>query len=317
MTTDVLPSATIDSPAPKVPTVDPAFKPVTLSMSDGRHADARWRVSVFRPGPDGVIRRKVHVDNVPEHRWRDDHAVEVIWPSWSELEYGSVPGAMTGDSALDRAHDYWSQATDRIRDSAKWLAAILGVTTGAIVGTSPLSGLRDQQVSPVSLLLGALGLALLGGTMFLVLKILRPRFTSFEDVQAARPPVGGWLRRRLQDRSLGRWREVVESEQDLYLPYGVRDLTGLRQEMLVDKLTLQALCVAIHSSGVPHLEELRSAQAAQARRLQELRDAAARIARVGEFYQLCQFSASASVAGGLLGTAGTVALVAAFAWPLA
>ena len=42
----------------------------------------------------------------------------------------------------------------------------------------------------------------------------------------------------------GRWREIVESHQDLYLPCGVKCLTSLRQSMIIEKITLMALAQA-------------------------------------------------------------------------
>jgi len=63
--------------------------------------------------------------------------------------------------------------------------------------------------------------------IFFVLRVLRPQSTSFEDLQ--KEP------RRWSP--LRRWKETMESQDDLYLPLGVTDLTELRREMIVEELT--------------------------------------------------------------------------------
>jgi hypothetical protein len=75
----------------------------------------------------------------------------------------------------------------------------------------------------------------------------------------------------------------VESQQDLYLPCGVRCLTSLRQSMIIEELTLIALAHAAASVQRPEeTSRLRLVEQACAARLKELRDAAARVATIGE-----------------------------------
>jgi hypothetical protein len=139
---------------------------------------------------------------------------------------------------------------------------------------------------------------------------MRPQAISFTDVQSAK------ARRRLFPSALGRWRETVESHQDLYLPCGVRCLTSLRQSMIIEKMTLMALALAHeHATGRKMRQELHEAQAARATRLVELRSAAARITTIGEYYTLRSRSTWATYAGILCGLAGTAAIITAFAWP--
>jgi len=119
-----------------------------------------------------------------------------------------------------------------------------------------------------------------------------------------------WVRRR--------WRETVESQQDLYLPCGVRCLTSLRQSMIIEKMTLMALALAHeHAADREMRQELTEAQAARAARLVDLRSAAARIATIGEDYALRGRSTWATYGGILCGLIGTAAIIAAFAWPSA
>ena len=109
----------------------------------------------------------------------------------------------------------------------------------------------------------------------------------------------------------------MESQEDLYLPCGVQHLTSLRQSMIIEEVTLQALARA-RASARDHEAStmLRQAQTARAARLLELRTAGARIATVGEYYRLRARSTRATYGGVVSGVLGTAAIVAAFAWPM-
>jgi hypothetical protein len=79
----------------------------------------------------------------------------------------------------------------------------------------------------------------------------------------------------------------VQSEEDLYLPCGVRSLTSLRQSMIIEEVTLGALARARASARDQATSRiLCQAQAARSARLVELRTTAARIATIGEYYKL-------------------------------
>lgn len=279
-----------------------------LCTSDGtgHGGDVRWQVRVFVQ--ETLIMRRVwsgHREWDPDDRARDLDGI--IWPTW--------PGAADGQAAaaaspLEGVRDYWSAAGTRLRDSAKWMAAVLGAALATLVGTSPLSDARLHR--PQAIVLGAAGLLLLGCTMFLVLQVMRPRSISFTDVQ-----VSGEGRRRILGNPLKHWKDTIESQQDLYLPCGVRYLTDLRQAMIVEEITLVALSRGISAAHVDHdtFKMLCQARSARAARLQELRDAAAQVATIGEFYHLRYRSALATYGGILCGLAGAAAVVAAFAWP--
>ena len=122
-----------------------------------------------------------------------------------------------------------------------------------------------------------------------------------------------WLPRS----ALYKWRAEIESQQDLYLPCGVKCLTSLRQSMRIEELTLVALsCAAAAAGDQASREKLCEAQAARAIRLRELRTTAAMVVTVGEYYKLRQRSSWATYGGVLCGLMGTAAIVTAFAWPL-
>ena len=101
------------------------------------------------------------------------------------------------------------------------------------------------------------------------------------------------------------------------MPCGVKCLTGLRQSMIIEEITLMAISRArVTARDEVSIERLRDAQAARAARLSELRVAAARIAAVGEYYKLRHRSTWATYGGVSCGLLATAAIVAAFAWPL-
>ena len=67
--------------------------------------------------------------------WGQDEEPEVIWPTWP-----ATPAEETAASAspLAELQQYWTTTGNRLRDSAKWMAAVLGAALATVVGTSPL-----------------------------------------------------------------------------------------------------------------------------------------------------------------------------------
>jgi hypothetical protein len=227
---------------------EPWFKPTeyTLRTSDGQsEAKADWKVQVRHEGHK--IMRRVSRDNVPWDRcgqeWEPE---EVVWPTWPG---GIEEEATSPASPLAGLQDYWSTVGNRLRDSAKWMAAVLGAALATVIGTSPLSGMRQHKPQEIAVILGAAGLICLGVTLFLVLQVMRPRAVSFTDIQCARER--GWI----PSGPLYRWRRTVESQQDLYLPCGVSSLIALRQSMIIEEATLMALAQAKGDARDPRAGE--------------------------------------------------------------
>ena len=236
------------------------FDPVRYSLSDpdgeNNSKQVEWTVEV-RPDGD-LIAREVWCGGKPwnqcGHGWEPQ---PVIWPTWPTRSQGEV--AVSG-SPLASIQEYWSTVGNRLRDSAKWMAAMLGLAVATVIGTSPLAGMREHRPPPVAVLLGSAGLVLLGITMFLVLQVMRPQSVSYTDVQCAAPR-WSWL----PQRPLYKWRQTVESQQDLYLPCGVKCLTGLRQSMIIEEITLMALSRArATAQDEAARDKLCTAQAARA-----------------------------------------------------
>jgi hypothetical protein len=250
---------------------------------------------------------------------------EVIWPAWSPADARSDAPVGTS-SPLGSIDDYWTTAGGRLRDSAKWIATILGAALATLVGTSPLVWMHDHPLTGWSLASGVAGLIALAVTLVLVLQVLRPKATSYLEVQMAKPlpplrnrdasPRGprAWRYRYwLWRHPLSKWKDTVESQQDLYLPSGVKCLQTLRQMMIVDEVTLMALSNAMASPGSQrYIRALHDAETIRAARLQEWRTAASRIALIGEFYVVSYRSSRATYIGTLLGLIGTALIVWAF-----
>jgi len=105
---------------------------------------ARWTVQVSPRGE--VITRKVYRDGAPWNQggstWEPDgcHVFTedlVIWPAWPARSHDE---AAASPSPLADVQKYWRTVEKRLRDSAKWTAAVLGAALATLIGTSPLRG---------------------------------------------------------------------------------------------------------------------------------------------------------------------------------
>jgi hypothetical protein len=112
---------------------------------------------------------------------------DVIWPTW--------PATIQDETALSASpladlQQYWSTAGNRLRESAKWMATVLGAALAAVVGGSPLADLSSDHLQVWAAVVGFTGLASLGVTMILVLRVMQPPAVSLEDVQEAQGAKG-------------------------------------------------------------------------------------------------------------------------------
>jgi hypothetical protein len=83
---------------------------------------------------------------------------EVIWPAWpaTPAEEASVAAMPLAD-----LQKYWSKAGNRLRDSAKWMATVLGAAIAAVIGTTPLASLNGHHLQLAAALIGLAGLIFL------------------------------------------------------------------------------------------------------------------------------------------------------------
>lgn len=282
------------------------------TRGDGSTRPTFWRVTVH-PVTDGKIARSVGLSspdvgiteftNRPKYdEWKGDGAWApelIIWPSWHP-QYHSEDGEAA--APLEMVTQHCRRNGERLRESAKWMATIVGVALAALIGTSPLADMREAQPGWKTFALGGIGLLLLGVTLLLILAVIRPRPVSYREIQVARK---GPLRK---------WREMIESDQDLYLPCGIRCLNTLRQTMIVDELTLNVLAGAINLRDIESSNKqlLGNALKARVARLVELRQAASQIVAIADYCQLRRRSTVATYCGGISAIMATAAIIAAF-----
>jgi len=320
--------ATPDETAIGVPDEAPTHRVLAegeyiLPMADDRPActSGAWRVVVQVRG--SVVTRAVTYEGA---RWspagsplEGEPWTEVIWPTWPATVADELEAS---ESPLQDLLQHWDVTIGRLRDSAKWLAAVIGAALASVIPTAQLGGLGHMHLSDSSKVLGTLGLLLISMTLLLVLRVLRPTSVSYADVQDAVSPPGlrGRLRglvREFSDDShafespLYRWKHTVEAHHDLYLPCGITRLDRLRQLMTVEEVTLVALSRATEDAESDDLlQTLKAAQAARAARLHELRAAAATVVAIGTYYVVRARSTLASYGGVALGLAGLLAIAA-------
>jgi hypothetical protein len=248
---------------------------------------------------------------------------EVIWPTWPATLAEEIA---TADSPLHELQQRWDASISRLRDSAKWMAAVLGAALASIIPTAPLAGLSHRHITVVPATVGIAGLLFVSITLLLVLQVMRPQSVSYADIQKAGLPSGfrGKLRALIRTRwphshalesPLYRWKHTILAHPDLYLPCTVYSLVALRELMTVDQLTLVALSHAAENADCDTAREnLNDARAARAARLHELRTAAAKIVSVGMFYKVRARSTLATYGGAIFGLLGIIAVITAVAW---
>jgi hypothetical protein len=120
---------------PKRLEIELARHTMTTSGGTAGLSQATWLVLLTTDGSE--IRRDV---------WRDNGAWEpvaegwepegVIWPTWPVRPVDEMSSA---EAALAGVQKYWNKSGNRLRDSAKWMATVLGAALAALVGTSPLT----------------------------------------------------------------------------------------------------------------------------------------------------------------------------------
>lgn len=266
-----------------------------------------WQVEVH-VGKYQISRTVHHTVDQKEIPWPSPRSSEpeVIWPTWpTNLDEEKA----TVGSPLANLEQHWDATTTRLRDSAKWMAAVLGAALAAVIPTAPLADLNQRHISVVSAVLGLCGLLSLSITMLLILRVLRPLVLPYNKIEKAR----GWGR-------LGspyyRWKTMVSAHPDLYLPCQVGDLPTLRESITVEEITLMVLVRATEHVNDATRKKLEHARAARAARLYEVRAAAASIVTIGVFYAVRARSTWATLGGAAFGLLGLILVIAAVTGPI-
>lgn len=147
----------------------------------GELPQAKWGVLLTTDGER--IRRDIWLSGEPWSVQAEGWGPEgIIWPTWPAK---ATDEASSSESALRGVEKYWNETGNRLRDSAKWMAAVLGAALATIVGTSPLAVIRQHHYRMGAVILGIVGLLFLCVTLFLIVQVMRPQATSFADVQQA------------------------------------------------------------------------------------------------------------------------------------
>lgn len=272
---------------------------------------ACWRVGV--DACEHMVTRQIRKNDQPWSRYDDlSQPDEAIWPTWPAnlAEEASAEG-----SPLAELQEHWEMATSRVRDSAKWIATVLGAALASIIPTAPLTGLTQRHISASTAASGIGGLLLVSVTLVLILRVLQPQMASYDEIQDAARPSGPWGKIRRLASPLYRWQDIINHHPDLYLPCGVVSIAKLRDLVVVEETTLVALARAEETAEDDAVRKnLHKAMAARAARLHELRAAAASIVAVGVYYKIRARSAWATYGGVVFGLAGVVLIIAAVAW---
>jgi hypothetical protein len=249
--------------------------------------------------PEGgiVIRRKVELidkDNNVLQRF-----TERVWPAW-------VPGPDSGSSLTDFEKN-WADASSQARATAKWIATILGLALAALIGSAPLSGIRNEYIPLRAYIIGGIGLVCIACTLFLVVRVLVPQITGFEDLISGKRPFKD-LRERFQLNS------------GIFLPVRIRTFAELGGRARLEALTLDQLETRIegHQGDPAKKEELGvlcEAHDGRTKWLAYLKQTAAQWAVVGSYLVVKDRVGWARILGLITGLAGTALIVIAFLMP--
>jgi hypothetical protein len=254
-------------------------------------------VIIDDPGDGIVIRRKVTLTG------KDNHVLqqftERVWPVW-------VPGPDSGSTLADFEKN-WADASRQARATAKWIATILGLALAALIGSAPLSGIRNDDIPLRAYVIGAIGFVCIAFTLFLVVRVLVPQVTGFEDLISDKRPFKD-LRGRFQLNS------------GIFLPVRITTFAELGGRAQVEALTLDRLETRIEEyHGDPAKKEdfdvLCAAYDGRTKWLAYLKETAAQWAIIASYLVVKERVGWARILGLITGIAGTALIVIAFLMP--
>jgi hypothetical protein len=276
-------------------------------------------VILYDPAKPQVLRRTVVLLKTSEERIKFE---EPFWPVW-------VP---TPDSETTVAdfEKQWADASAQARSTSKWLATVLGAALAALIGSAPLANLRNQYVPWSAYLCGGVGLVLVALTLFLILRVLVPRVTGFEDLTSGK-------------RSFRKLKARLEGHGGVLLPTGITSMDELACRAQLEALTLNQLAIQLAEVNQPdpaiseqggaarrllprskkpeaHTNEQRyatlmAAQAGRAQWLTYLTETITQWTAVASYQDVQDRAGLARGVGLISGTVGTALIVVAFLMP--
>jgi hypothetical protein len=224
---------------------------------------------------------------------------EPIWPVWVP-ESGS-------DKALANFEANWANASAQARATAKWIATILGVALAALIGSAPLSGIRNEDIPLLAYVTGGIGLACIAFTLFLVVCVLVPQITGFEDL--------------LNDKGAFKdLRKRFEYNAGILLPLRVRTFAELGGRTRLEARTLDEIekKIGTYRGKAFRKAEFKAycdAQAGRSKWLSYLVQTSTQWAAIASYQEVkrrAELARNAGIASGVLGTA---LIVVAFLMP--
>jgi hypothetical protein len=116
---------------------------MTTSSGTADLSQATWLILLTTDG--NQIRRDVWRDRVAWEIAAEGWEPEgVIWPTWPVRAADEMSSA---EAPLTGVQKYWNKSGNRLRDSAKWMATVLGAALATLAGTSPLTAALQHRTA--------------------------------------------------------------------------------------------------------------------------------------------------------------------------
>jgi hypothetical protein len=266
-----------------------ATRPWHPGIDDWKLVCKEGRITVALDPQQDALWRTVTFGGDDEHKIR-----EQVWPIW-------VPQEDSDSSASDfekSSEDSASQA----RSTAKWVATILGAALAALIGSAPLSGIRDDYIPRAAYLCAGFGLAFLVFTIFLVIRVLIPQVTLFGDF--------------FKDDHFKDLEEIIERSSGIMLPIGISTLAELGGRVRLEAITLNELARDAAEQSSPIGADLAdSARTGRGKWLEYLSRQVDQWTAIASYDEVRQRVGFVRIGGLITGGIGTALIVLAFLIP--
>jgi hypothetical protein len=270
------------------------------------------RVEVEVDEASAAVKRKVHYrlreqdGTSTRSRTADRCFVESVTPVYVPEEASGT--STDSGAAMSNFQRHWDDASIQARATAKWIATALGVALAALVGTAPLTNLSQRYIPGDSYLLAGSALFLIGLTLFLVLRVLVPNITGFDEL--------------LTKSKFEHLRDRAQARNGVMLPTGICTLEELAGRCDLEAQTLNALADKIRAicarepdseNRTRKLEALKQAQQTRGHWLEVLTTNIMQWTSIAAYESVRRAARLARTLGLIFGIGGTAAIILAFA----
>jgi hypothetical protein len=243
----------------------------------------------YESSPTDTLRRTVTLGD-----GSSDEVNELVWPIW-------VPQVESDSSASDFKKT-WDDAASQSRTTAKWIASILGAALAALIGTAPLSGVRNEYIPWDAYLCAGIGLGLIVLTIYLVIRVLVPQVTLFTDLVIS--------------DDFDDLRSRIQGGSGILLPIGIHTLAELGGRAQVEALTLNALAFEATDHALQlSVDFAKAARDGRAKWLNYLNQNIAQWTTVATYEEVRKRVGVARIWGLIAGAIGTASIILAFLLP--